>query len=52
MKRNKSNECQRAMQARRLVREQGEQMQSKDTLEKCDIKMGVRAGGQKETGTV
>lgn len=81
MKRNKSNERQRAQkandirhmgidqmasrspsevasewfhrpayQARKLVREQGEQMQSKDTLdylaEKYDIKTGVSAGGK------
>lgn len=41
-----------AYQARKLVREQGEQMESKDMLdylsEKYDIKTGVSAGGQKD----
>lgn len=83
MKRNKSNERQRAQkandirhmgieqmanrspserakewfhrpayQARKLVREQGQQMENKDMLdylaEKYDIKTGVSAGGQKD----
>lgn len=83
MKRNKSNERQRAQkandirhmgieqmanrspserakewfhrpayQARKLVQEQGEQMENKDMLdylaEKYDIKTGVSAGGQKD----
>ena len=41
-----------AYQARKLVQEQGEQMENKDMLdylaEKYDIKTGVSAGGQKD----